>query len=307
MNFERIDFLSSDQEHTIAAYLAKPEGKPKGIVQLAHGMRDFFLRYELLAEALVKAGYVFCGNDHLGHGYSVKDASEYGYFGKKDGHGFVVCDMHILSLKMKEQFPSLPLYLVGHSMGSFLARRYAVTYPRAVQGVVLLGTGGKNPLAGFGILLAKLIGLFKGGKHHSNFIKNLAFADYNEKFPGEASESAWLFRDEALLKIHDSEERSMFPFTVRGYHDLFVTHRMVNLENWFRYFPRRMPVLIVSGELDPVGNYGEGPKWVENMLYQAGVIDVELILYDNARHEVFLDDCKEEFFEDLISWLDAHV
>ncbi|MEG1304992.1 MAG: alpha/beta fold hydrolase, partial [Oscillospiraceae bacterium] len=152
--------------------------KPKAILQIAHGMCEYIARYKGFAEFMTQNGYVVFGNDHLGHGHTAKSDSELGYFAKKDGYRLLVSDMHKLTEIAKEEYPGLPLILLGHSMGSFLARLWAATYPKEADAFIFMGTSGANPLGAVGIFLVNVISIFKGERHRSNFINFMSFGSY---------------------------------------------------------------------------------------------------------------------------------
>ena len=173
MNYihKEIYFPSSDGKNKIHAELFIPsDNNIKGIVQLSHGMMDYIGRYGLLADALCKAGYVLAGNDHLGHGDTVATPDDFGFFASKNGYAYVIDDVYKMNRLLREEYPNLPLVLLGHSMGSFIARLYAVKYSDSIDGLIIHGTAGPNPILGAGKLLVKIIRAFKGERHRSKFV-----------------------------------------------------------------------------------------------------------------------------------------
>jgi alpha-beta hydrolase superfamily lysophospholipase len=156
-NFSEISFQSADGIHTVYAELYTPKNKTvKGIVQLAHGMADYVGRYRELADRLCSEGYVFAGNHHLGHGKTAGTPDEFGYFAKENGVLYLLKDLHTMNRYLRDTFPTLPVVLLGHSMGSFLARLYILRHPHSIRGVIIHGTAGKNPLCPIGIMVAKV-------------------------------------------------------------------------------------------------------------------------------------------------------
>lgn len=303
-NFFEVTFPSADGIHTIYTELYCPKtATAKGIIQLAHGMIDYTARYEELADYLCSRGYVFAGNHHLGHGKSVLSDEDYGYFADKGGLDLVVSDMLSLNKYLRESFPALPVIMLGHSMGSFLSRIYAARYPTTIKGLIIHGTGGKNGLVGLGLLVAKLVKLFKGSRHRSGLIKSLAFGSYNSRFPKEEGENAWLTRDLPRVASRSEDKFTSFDFTVSGYIDLFSALRECNSPSWYKSYPVNLPTLIMSGTMDPVGDFGNGPSEVYKGLLLAGCSDVELKLYDGARHELFNETCRDEVYKDIAAWL----
>lgn len=309
MNYEFSEFYypSSDGIHKIHAEIYFPKEKsPVGIVQIAHGMVDYVERYRPLAEFLTGEGYIFAGNDHLGHGKSVGDESEFGYFAKKGGVDFVLADLYEMNKYLRENYKNLPVFLLGHSMGSFIARLYAELHPHSISGLVIHGTAGPNRILPLGRALAATVGFFRGDKHRSRFIKKLAMGAYNKRFPKEEGSNAWLTRKTEAVKDKDGDARGGFSFTVSGYRDLFRFLGKSNSKKWFKNYPKFLPTLVMSGEEDPVGNYGKGVSYVYKKLLLSGAEKTELKLYPGARHELFNETNSDEIFLDLLKWLEAY-
>lgn len=303
---KEISFPSSDGIHTIFAKLYEPSGKEAlGVLQLAHGMIDYVERYEVLAEALCEAGFILAGNDHLGHGKSAGgNAEDYGFFADRGGVELLLSDMKKMNSILHESYPSLPVFLMGHSMGSFLSRLYAVKYPESISGHIIHGTGGpKGIILPMGKLMVKLNALLRGNRNRSGFIASLAFSGYNKRFPKEEGKHAWLTRDIARVSVRDDDEYTGFTFTDAAYYDLFTMTGRANSGRWFKTYPKNMPTLIMSGDADPVGDYGKAPSYIYTKLLKAGCTEVELKLYKDARHELFNELCREEAFADMIGWL----
>ena len=303
-NFKELRYPSSDGKNTIYAEIYTPKNvAPRGVVQLAHGMRDYVGRYTALADFLCAHGFVFAGNHHLGHGKSVSTAEDYGYFADKIGYKYVIEDVYTMNRHLHNAYPNLPVVLLGHSMGSFISRLYVTRYPSSVSGLIIHGTGGPNPLVGAGKLLAKTIRTVYGPRHRSELINDMAFGSYNNKFPKEEGENAWLTRDVAKVSTRDVDEFTAFKFTVSAYIDLFTFLGACNSKAWFKAYPKAMPTIIMSGEMDPVGNYGKGPRYVYKQLMINGADNVTLKTYEGARHELFNEFNSAEVFNDILTWL----
>ena len=305
--FSEINFPSSDGVHTIHGEVYVPKRvEPRGIVQLCHGMRDYVGRYQALAEYLTGKGYVFAGHAHLGHGKSAED-DERGFFAERDGVLYLLKDIHSMNKYLRGVYPTLPLWLLGHSMGSFLARLYTNRHPHSVQGLIIHGTAGPNPALPFGKLAVKIGKTFHGGRYRSRFVASLAFMGYNSKFPKSEGEHAWLTRDIARVSSRDEDPYTNFTFTLSGYGDLFSMLGAANAKSWFKNYPKELPTLIISGTADPVGNYGRGPEYVYKQLLLEGCSSVTLKLYDDCRHELFNEYNREEIFEYITDWLGSSV
>ena len=303
-NFSEVCFKSSDGIHTVYAELYTPKNSEiKGVVQLAHGMIDYVGRYTELAEYLCEAGYVFAGNHHLGHGKTAKSPEEFGYFAKEGGVTLLLRDMHTLNRFLRDSFPGKPLVLLGHSMGSFLARLYVNRYPHSIKGVIIHGTAGTNPLLPIGKALARLVRSSKGEWHRSKLIDSLAFGSYNKRCKREEGEYAWLSRDNERICNKGSDPYASFKFTVSGFLDLFEMIGECNSKEWYSAYPKALPTMLMDGDADPVGSYGKGPKEVYKKLLIAGAGRVTHRSFEGARHELFNETCRAEVYECITDWL----
>jgi alpha-beta hydrolase superfamily lysophospholipase len=307
-NFNEYRFPSSDGKNTIYAEIYTPKNvQPQGIVQLAHGMIDYTGRYTALAAFLTSHGFIFAGHHHLGHGKSVSSPEDFGFFAERDGYKYVIEDVHLMNKHLHKSYPNLPVILLGHSMGSFISRLYAEEYPSSISGLIIHGTGGPNPLVGVGKLLAKLIRSFYGPRHRSELINKIAFGSYNSKYPKEEGHNAWLTRDLDKVADRDTNEFTSFKFTTSGYIDLFTFLAGCNSKAWFKNYPKSLPTIIMSGDMDPVGNYGNGPHYVYKQLMIGGAENVTFKIYEGARHELFNETNADEVFEDILAWISGVV
>ncbi len=297
-------FRSSDKAHDTAYYVIFPAGAVRGVVQISHGMAEHFERYNAFADFLADHGFVVCGEDHLGHGRTAADESEYGYFSEKSGWENVVKDMFRLTKMMKKNYPEVPYFLLGHSMGSFLARAYATHYSKHIDGLVLSGTS-----AGSGGTSALLVMLdaakrIKGDKHRSKFFNNVAFGSYNDKITERNSDFDWLTRDTSIVAKYCNDKRCGFTFTLNGFENLVKLLWYVNNSKWFRTYPKSLPTYLVSGACDPVGEYGKGVLKVFNEL-NLNDCNVEMKIYKDARHELLNETNREEVYADLLDFFES--
>ncbi len=284
-----------------------PEDKEsvKAVIQIAHGMAEHLERYEKFAGVLCENGFAVYINDHLGHGKSVKNDDELGYFGEKDGWKNFIDDCHQLMQIAKKENPGKPYIFFGHSMGSFVAREFTKCYAEKLSGAVFCGTAGPNPAAGAGIAVAKLIGKMKGSHYRSKFIDNLAFGTYNKQFEGRTSFD-WLTRDNDEVDKYIADKYCGFLFTAYGYRDMFSLLSRVSSKKWAEEYSKKLPVLLISGSKDPVGANGKGVEQVFNMLKDAGKNNVTMHLYEDARHEILNESkCFDKVCKDVIDWADS--
>ncbi len=301
-----ISFPSSDEKHTIFGEIYEPlTAQVRGVVQLAHGMTDYVARYEWLANALTKEGYVFAGHCHLGHGKSAGREEDLGYFAEKNGISYLIRDMHRMNKLLRSTYPGKPMIVLGHSMGSFITRLYVTEHPHAMDACVILGTGGKNPLLPFGLAICGLMTVFCGDRHRSALVSKLSTGSYYKKFDPSEGTTAWLTRDPARVSTYKIDPYCSVTFTLSGYRDLFRMLGACNKAAWFKQYPKHMPTMIMSGDKDPVGNFGKGVSEVYRRLLLAGCDKVTLKLYEGARHELFNETNREEFAEDLCRFLES--
>ncbi len=288
----------------IQAYAFIPE-EVKATVQIAHGMAEHALRYVWFAEQLCNAGYAVYINDHLGHGKSVKDDSMLGFFGGKNGYMNIINDCRYLNKLIKKEYPDVPHFFFGHSMGSFLARCYTKYYGDSVDAIVYCGTSGANPGAAAGIAMSNVIGKAKGEMHRSEFINNIAFGTYNKRTPGRTPFD-WLTKDDAVVDAYIEDKYCGFCFTVAGFRDLFSVLSEVSKKDWYTSVSKDLPILLMAGEDDPVGAYGKGVKQVYDGLKNTGH-NVEIKLYPGDRHEIHNELDKEQVMADLIVFFDSNI
>ncbi len=293
---------STDNIHTLQGKIYIPKGEIKGIFHLVHGMTEYIDRYEHLMSFLAENGFVVCGFDNLGHGKTVRNDGELGFIAHRDGWKYLVHDCVSFGNAVKEMFPDKPLYLMGHSMGSFITRLAVAHSPELYSKYIICGTSGPNPLSGIGLLLAKLVKLFCGEKHYSKLINSLAFGSYNKKFDPD-SEYEWLTKDRDVINRYAADKYCTFKFTVSAMIDLMKLLSNSNRNEWFKSVRKNLPILLISGEDDPVGNYGSGVTKVYDKLVKQDC-NVKLKLYKNCRHEIHNDSCKDEMFKDILSFID---
>lgn len=274
---------------------------PKAVLVIAHGMAEHSARYDGFASFLAEQGWAVYMNDHAGHG---KSAQIHGHFAEKDGWESVVNDLNALMDEGEREHPGLPLFLMGHSMGSFLSRSFLIRYGARLSGCVLCGTMGKNPGVLPGYLLAALQCRLKGTQSRGKLIDKLAFGSYNQRIEHPVNKFAWLSANEENCRAYAQDPLCGFEFTAAGYRDLFTGLREISSPKWAQAVPKALPVYLVAGKDDPVGNYGEGPAWVAEQLRSSGVKSVELKLYPDMRHEILNETGKEQVWNDIFAWLE---
>ena len=295
-----------NEDITLAYTVCEPECEVRAIVQVSHGMCEYIGRYETYAEYLAKSGILLAGNDHPGHGDSAESDDDLGYFAKENGVELAVEGLHRMTLMLAEKYPDTPIILLGHSMGSFLARIYITQYGGDLAGAIIMGTGGPDSPTGLGIALANIIALFRSDRHRSKLLRSIASSGYLARCGKNADKSDWLTRDREIVKKYNADKYCSYTFTVSGYRDLFRMLAAVSTAEWAQNVPTDLPLLIISGGDDPVGGFGKGVRYVYDNLKKNGA-DVTLKLYPEARHELFNETNRDEVFRDLIAWLEGAV
>lgn len=299
---------SKDGIHKLHVVLWEPEGEIKGIVQISHGMTEMIRRYEDFALFLNKYGYAVIGNDHLGHGLTAGNASDLGYFCQQNMSATVVTDLYRVTRCAKKRFPGKPYFLFGHSMGSFMARRYLMTYGSQLDGAVLCGTGGQSRLVLLaGKVVANGIRLILGDRYRTRLLRMNAFASYQKRIPNARTSIDWLTRDEKVVDFCAGNKYCNFTFTVNGYRTLFDALSFIQDKRNIDRIPKGLPLLLASGGEDPVGDYGAGVRQVYESYRAAGIEDVEMKLYPEDRHEILNELDKDVVYADILGWLDRHL
>lgn len=304
---ETITFPSADGVHTSAAVLYTMPGQPvRAVLQLSHGMCEYVRRYAPMAEFYAAHGIALAGNDHLGHGDTAR-AGEHGHYGEPNGRYHLLEDLHTMNARLHARFPGVPVILYGHSMGSFYARWYAEKWPDTIHALILSGTAGPSALNAVGQRLAALIAAVKGPKAVSPLMVRLNFGSYCSRIAGARSPNAWLSRDEKVVEAYDADGLCTFRFTVGTYREMLAVLNHVSSRRWARAIDRDLPVLLIAGDADPVGDYGAGVRSVWAMLGDAGVKDLTCRIYEGARHELHNETNRSEVFHDTLTWIEDRI
>lgn len=301
-------FLSSDNKTNIHAIICTPEnGKYHRIFQIIHGMTEYIERYLHFMEYLTLKGFIVVGHDHLGHGQSINTKEDLGYFGEPNPSELLINDIHKLRKITTEKYPNLPYYICGHSMGSYLLRRYICDHSNDLSGVIIIGTGYMSPCETLmSLTFIKILACFKGTRHKSQMIKKMSSDSkaYKRFDSGEKDDiNNWLSRDKELVIKNTRDKKSNFDFTLNGYYGLIDTIRYCCNPTNVARVKKDLPILFASGDNDPVGNDGEGVKKSCEIMKLVGSVDVTMKLFEKARHEILNEINKLEVFEYIINWI----
>lgn len=305
MKREDFYFESRDGVSKIHAVRWEPDDSSKviAVLQIVHGMAEYVDRYEDFAKFLTDRNFVVTADDHLGHGKTCENSIP-GYFCKVDPATTVVKDVHRLKKLTQEKYPRIPYYILGHSMGSFILRNYLFQYGKGITGAVVMGTGmPPKALAHLSYVLAGLGCFFGKSQKVANGLDKIAFGSYLKRIPNAKTSADWLSRNEENVDKYIKDPMCGFVFTYNGFKTLASLlcrlHKKSNIEK----MPVSLRVLIVSGEEDPVGDYGQGPKKVYKQYIDEGMQKVEIKLYPEDRHEILNEVDKDTVYEDIYQWL----
>ncbi len=304
-------FLSCDQKTSIHVVMWCPDEdkyeQPVAILQLCHGMIEYIDRYDGFGKFMAEKGILVVGNDHLGHGKSVASEDDYGYFKKKHPQEALAKDAHHLTVLMKKMYPGVKYYLAGHSMGSFVTRKYICDYGKELDGVIIMGTGHQpTPVVLAGKALAQITKLIKGDRYRSSFLSKVMFGSYNKKIKNVRTANDWLTRDEKIVDEYNAGKLTTFLFTANGYIGLMNMILYVRNPKNIARIPKELPMLMMSGLDDPVGEYGKGVYRAYNT-YHGHIEDIDLRLYEDCRHELCNELNKEFIYEEMYDWIRQHM
>lgn len=276
--------------------------KPKAIIQISHGMAEHIERYDSFATFLTNKGFTVYGNDHRGHGQTGLKQGLLGYFDQNSGFFKVVNDLHQINVHIKEEHPHVPIFLFGHSMGSFIARNFIQQYSHSISGVILSGTGYYPDSI---TLPGKLLSMLLPSKKPSKIMNRLAFGNYNKRVTGHKTAYDWISSDELEVEKYLKDPLSGFIPTARFFYDLMSGLNQMQKQN--HSIRKDLSMLFISGSDDPVGNYEKG-VWKSVQLYRdVGIKSIDTHLFKGARHEVLNDSVKEEAHSVIYNWINQQL
>ena len=303
---EYFTFLSSDKKTKIHGVSWTPEsGEYTAVLQICHGMTEYVERYHEFAAYMTEHGYLVVGHDHLGHGDSVRSREDWGYIADERGEQYMIADIHKVRKITQRENPGLPYFILGHSMGSYLLRKYITRYGQGLSGAIIVGTGSvPDVVLKTGMRTAECIALLKGWRHRSRLMEKLVFSGSFRKFSmgSEDPENNWLTKDVSRIEKYYGEPRCSFHFTLNGFYNVM---KVVSFDNQMKYMnriPKDLPIVLLSGKNDPVGDLGRGVKRVEKQLRKAGIQDLYCKLYANDRHEILNETDRDVVYGDILAW-----
>lgn len=278
---------------------------PKAIVHIVHGMSEHAQRYDHFANWLNKQNIFVISSDLRGHGKTAKTLDGIGFFGPENGWQLVVKDIVSISENYKNQYADLPFILLGHSMGSFIARTIAIDYPLAADGFIFSATAGHPGLLGIvGEKLAALNGIIFGKRNKSKLLDFLAFGDFNKKIKNKKTKKDWLTRDPVIIEKYINDPYNMQIFSAQFFKDLTGALLRINDSHNIKKMKKDTPYLFFAGDMDPVGNYGKGVKEVINKFKEANFSNITAKFFEGGRHEMLNEINKEEVYSYILKWIE---
>lgn len=298
---------SKDSKNNLNVIIWETEKEPIGVLQIVHGMAEYIDRYDDFAKYMTEHGFNVIGHDHLGHGYSVSDERDYGFFAEENGDKIIIEDMHSVTQYAREKWEELPNFILGHSMGSFCLRQYLTKYSNDVFGAIIMGTGWIPSAAA---LLGKTIATntckSKGSHTINPLLIKLTLEPYNKPFAPAKTNCDWLSRDEKQVDLYVNDKLCGFDFTAGAYKDFFTVLEKIAKNRQLIGMRKSLPILITSGSIDPVG----GKKACEKLNAQykrCGINDVTLKLWENDRHEILNELDKSDVYDYICTWLKSKI
>ncbi|MBP2078069.1 alpha/beta hydrolase [Oceanobacillus polygoni] len=280
------------------------ESTPKAVIQLAHGMVEHIERYNEFANYLVEQGFFVYGNDHRGHGKTGERQGLQGYLADQDGFAKTTNDLYEITEQIIRDHPNTPIFLFGHSMGSFLTRNYLQAHSQLIDGVILSGTGYYSTAVS---VVGKALASVLPAKEQSKLMNHLSFSSNNKKIKDKKNGFEWLSRDEAMVKQYVDDPFSGFIPTGRFFYDLLTGILAMQRRKQNLSIRQDLPMLIVSGDADPVGDYTKGIWKTANIYEKAGLKDITVMLYNDGRHELLNEINRMEIFADINKWIVLHL
>ena len=291
---------------SIYTYIMKPEGKPVGHIHILHGMAEHSGRYRAFAQELVTNGYIVSSHDHRGHGRTAELNGIRGHFANEDGFNRVVRDAFEVVTFLRESNSAPRFILLGHSMGSFIGRRFIQTHGDIVDLAIFSGTGGDPGIARYaGKTVAYLSGKMRGFNQPNEFLDSLVFGGFNKGIDKPVTKFDWISKDRNVVESYVLDDYCGFIPTTQFFSDLFDGLGMIHKKKEIAKIRKSLPILLFSGLKDPVGEFGKSVWKVAKAYDRAGIEDVTVLLYDEGRHEILNDTEREDVIQTVLDWMES--
>lgn len=302
-------FDSYDKKSRVHRVKWLPEKKHVAVLQLVHGMKEYILRYQEFALFMAERGFLVAGHDHIGHGYTATDVGNLGEMDTGDPCLVMVEDIYTHYRMLEEEYPGIPHFIMGHSMGSYMVRRFLSEKSQdlgTLKGAILMGTGTESDMTLYaGRIIVNLVKSMKSRNYRSDFVKGLMFGPPYKQFnlDGSLPEKSWLSTDVERVTAYYRDPYCTFDFTVNGYKALVDATIYDNKISNIQKIRKDLPVLFISGTMDPVGGLGKGVRKAADKFEKAGLSNVSVKMYEGLRHELLHEIGRETIFKDIFEWL----
>lgn len=307
-SLQQSGYLSTTDQTQLFYTLFSPEVTPvKATLQIVHGMQEHSGRYAEIAEYFANRGFAVLTYDHLGHGKSVKDKKDMGFFQLNHPDERLISDAEKISKHLMDQYPDVPHFILGHSMGSFITRCLLQRASGKFAGAIITGTGG--PLPGIDLLRGYLSLANAIAPRRRTFLNSVFTNVNNKQFKKDKdfSNTSWLSLNPANRNAFSQDELCGIPFTYNAFYALFSIYKQATVRNWAQTIPKSFPFLFISGQNDPIGDFGKGvTKTVENLKLD-GFKDVEVEIYPEMRHEILNEEIREDVLNQIDHWISKHL
>ena len=297
---EHLTCKASADNLNLAVAIAVPEGTPKGVFQLVHGMCEHKERYFDFMQFLASQGFVAIIHDHRGHGGSIKSGRDLGYF-YNGGWRALVEDIKVVGDLARERWPGLPFNLLGHSMGSLAVRCFVKRYDDTIDRLFVCGCPSDNPAKGAGAALAWCIGTLRGWRYRPMILQKLSFGGYNKPFEGEGYSRAWVCSNHDILEKYHKDPLCSFVFTANGFRGLLgMMQDCYSKKGWK---PRRpgLPIRFISGGDDPCRISDEALQDAARHMRRSGYRNVSVKIYKGMRHEILNETDRQTVWNDVLT------
>lgn len=306
---EHVSFVSTDGTTEVSGMLWHPEAEPRAVVQLVHGMCEHIGRYDAFARFLAERDVLVCGHDHVGHGRSVGSERDLGHLLVKGGRHVLVGDVGRMRDLVRERVDqSVPYFLFGHSMGSFVVRAYIAECGQFLDGAIICGTGQIPPaLSAAGLALARLVAATRGERFVSKTLGDLSVGSYAKALDNPKTPLDWLSYRRKNIDAYISDDLCGFPFTAGGNATLLTLTKEVCTKRCAERVPHDLPLLFIAGDHDPVGDMGQGPLAAAQMAREAGSTDVTCRIFEHMRHEILNEDAAASVMSYVYDWMEDRL
>lgn len=309
MHYKTNTFTAHDGE-VICYYKWEALGpsKGRGMIQIAHGVGEHAGRYDRIAHLLQKEGFAVYANDHRAHGKTAEIKRLYGYYDGDNYFEDAVEDMHSLTRLMRDENPNSRFILFGHSMGSLLSRKYLTKFGDQIDALILSGTADFiKGIGHFGLVSTKLVGTFRGRERSNDTLRTIFFDEFNKKFKPNRTDFDWLSTDEEAVDTFEADPYRIENFSIGVFADILTNSKVLNKPKAFESTPDELPILMFSGDKDPVGEMGKGVTRVAENFQKNSKAKLTFNLYEGGRHEMLNEKNKEKVEEDILKWLETHI